>query len=70
MYRKVKWQRKKLSQGLCTICGRKPLFSKYECKTCRIKKRLRGRKNKGHKAKTKNGKGRPTIEMLLTQKKT
>jgi len=32
------WQRQKIEQGLCGTCGKQPLSTKHECRSCRDKK--------------------------------
>ena len=38
--RQRKWQLKKKSNGLCTICGKKPLKTETLCHICNLRKQM------------------------------
>jgi hypothetical protein len=41
MSRQTEWQQKKLAQGLCTICGKRPLRTKNHCNVCAPRPRIK-----------------------------
>ena len=43
--RQLAWQRRKLAQGLCCICGRFPLETKRHCRIHAQKNREAARRN-------------------------
>jgi len=47
--------------GLCAMCGKKPLQTKWRCADCAKKARIAARKRLGYKPWKKGGRGRPPI---------
>ena len=60
--RQQAWQERKLAKGLCTICGRKPLFSKLACRICLVARRKYDRKRQNTKAWKPGGPGKIPLE--------
>lgn len=44
--RQLEWQRKKLLQGLCRICGKRKLATISMCRSCADKRNVRQRKER------------------------
>jgi hypothetical protein len=70
--RQVRWQRKKLLAGLCSICGRLPLTQSSTgrlsifCLSCLLKQREKNAaqaRKRGFRAWRKGGPGRPPLEV-------
>jgi hypothetical protein len=34
MSRQQEYQKRKIAQGLCSTCGKRPLYTKYKCEPC------------------------------------
>ena len=60
MSRQADWQKRKLSEGLCTICGKDAAVGTY-CKRCGRIKKEKGREKSKCKPWTSGGRGRPPI---------
>lgn len=58
------WQERKEAEGLCTCCGKKPIWIKLFCKACREKLKIANRTRKGYNAWKPGGKGRPPTYIL------
>lgn len=56
------YQLRRIADGLCAQCGKRPLFSSYACKKCQVAMRKAKRNAKGCKPWKAGGRGRPPIE--------
>lgn len=54
----------RLGVGVCTVCGKRQLFTKNECLRCCKKRRRYQRKRAGHKRWHPGGEGRPPTEAV------
>jgi hypothetical protein len=56
------WQRRKISLGLCSCCGREPLVpGRTEGLACILRKRVQARKRRGFQPGRVSGRGRRVI---------
>lgn len=54
------YQQRKLAEGLCPCCGKRPLVASL-CAVCGVAKRLANRKKTGSNPQVKGGRGRPQV---------
>lgn len=64
MTRQAEWQKRKLAEGLCSRCGKRPLGMKSGfCDPCGLRVRILDRTRRGNKPWRKGFPGRPPFKI-------